>query len=199
MAGVEALRASLRWFEHVQKEESSVRRKDDWVVVISGAGSCSEVLRLVNEGIEKRVLRREMLGGDEKLAKLWDDLSAENPSEIIRRVHRIRDKYFSHWDRKVIEHFVKLQTKEQETEPFIESDADGKFLNTRYLCPGAAFAYDFAADITDITVPEKRQRVGELLRDLGTLWSGTTKLVSLLLAEALRQSGLRFEPVRESE
>ncbi len=192
MASLESIRASLRWLEFIDGEDSTVRARDRFTILITGAGWSAEAFHLLKKGSKRHLVERSMIEDDEKLAALWDRVMSDPQDELLRSVHRIRDKYFVHWDRRVMEEFIKLQAKEVPTEPFMESDAGGKFLNTRYLWPNAAFAVNlFGAP----AAPEFEQETRRLLSELSGLWPQTANLLGSLLCTLIKKSGLEFEPV----
>lgn len=195
MASLESIRGSLRWLEHVKNADSSFLRSDIFIVVVTGAGWCAETFRLLKQGIRDRVISKSMVGSDDKLRALWERVSSSSPDELVRKVHRIRDQYFGHWDSEVFKSFIEWQSSKSETEPLIESDARGKFLHTRYLWPWTAFAYDLVGDPTE---EANQTRARDLLHSLAELWAQTANLISQLLKEMIKARGLSFDKVKDS-
>lgn len=195
MASLESIRASLRWLEFLDGEDSTVRWRDRFTAVIAGAGWSAEAFRLLKKGAEECVIERRMIKTNEELVTLWDRVMSHPQDDLLRKVHRIRDKYFVHWDAEVMENFIQLQTTEAQIGPLIETDADWKFLNTRYLWPNVAFAVDFVGNPAE---PGFEQEMGRLFGELQTLWMQTADLLSLLLRTMIQESGLELERVEVS-
>lgn len=191
MGSLEAIRASLRWFEHVSKDNSPIGRRDLFIVAVAGAGWCAETFLQLKDGIKNGVIHRELVEQDQELASLWDRVTSANPDDLIGRVYRLRDKYFAHWDVEVMKKFIDSQATSDEREPFIESDGKGKFLSTRYLWPQAAFFCDLVDHYDPIDIHAK---AGSIVRNLGKLWAETAQLLSAILPAMIKEAGLSIEP-----
>jgi uncharacterized protein (DUF433 family) len=187
MASLEALRASLRWFQHTIGEPSKVKRRDIVIAVIAGAGWCAETYRLLRLGIKAGIINRSMIETSFEDAALWDRVTCDEPDGLILKIRRIRNKYFAHWDRKVLKRFIAWQATQKETDSFYETDAGGRLLNSRYVWPWAAFAFDLVGDPRG---EDNETRVGPVLKELGDIWTQTVRLVARLVAELIRRCGL---------
>lgn len=195
MASLESIRASLRWLKHVDNSNSVTWKSDIMIVVISGAGWCAEGFRRIKEGVANNIINKSMIQADDKLADIWDRITAPDPDELVRKLHRVRDKYFAHWDEEVLKNFITRQAGESDTQPFYETDKNGAVLNSRYLWPWTAFMYDLVGDPFD---EGNSEQAGILIRDIGQLWTQTANLVMGLLCSMLKARKLGFETVEDS-
>lgn len=196
MASLEGVRASIRWYDFASKEKSGVRRRDEIMAVIAGAGWCAEAFRLLKAGVGKGVLSKGLVSGNSEVAATWELILSDTPSPLIKKMHRIRDMYFAHSELEVMTNFIEQQAGADETEVFLESDENGKFLNTRYIWPWAAFGYDLIGMPGDEGYGEDERAV---IRDIGEMWMKTANLLSAVLATLSQRLGFEFERIEEAE
>lgn len=194
-AGLESLRASSRWLDDMLATDIEFRAGDIFIAVITGTGWCGETFCLLKRGVTAGTVKRSMLRGTKELEILWDRITSAEPDEMVRRIHRIRSNHFAHWNPKVFEKYVAWQSDKPETEAFLESDSDGKFLSTRYTWPWAAFMYDLVGDPNGQT---NKERVLPILREIAALWFQTASLLNHLIPFLLQERGLSLEEVADS-
>ncbi|MCH7592794.1 MAG: hypothetical protein IH989_08455 [Planctomycetes bacterium] len=194
-ASLESLRAAIRWFEYVSEADTEFRGRDIVITVITGTGWCGETFCLLKRGVTARTVKRSMLRGAKDLEILWDRITSAEPDEMVRNVHRIRSNHFAHWNPKVFQNYVAWQSDKPESEAFVESDSDGKFLNTRYTWPWPAFMYDLVGDPNG---QENQERALAMFREMGTLWFQTAGLIAHLIPILIQERGLSLEEVADS-
>ncbi|MGD2110157.1 MAG: hypothetical protein PVI86_12305, partial [Phycisphaerae bacterium] len=188
MMGVDAVRASIGWLAKIPKTDSACDRADLAIAMITAMGWCGEAFRLLGKGRKKGHISGEMLEGNAALIALWNDLFTEQRPPLIRKFHRVRDKYFGHWDVEVARDFIGLQARGEQLGPLIESDDKSGFLRTRYRWAQAAVSHDLVDDPSDLDA--MRELVKDIARTLGT----TGNLLSQIVAALLKKSRLDFEP-----
>ena len=191
MMSIDAQRAASRWLEQLTSQEPSPTNKADlFASTIVAAGWASETIRQIKEGDKGGFFTRQMLQNDHELERLYDDVLASNGPAIVRKIHRVRDKYFAHWDIDIAKSFIEWLASAKEDVAFIESEG-GKFLTTRYPWAQAAFAHDLVDNLDD------EGEVASTIRELGKYLGLIAKLANRLAAELfgkMRESGeLNFE------
>lgn len=169
--------------------ETSVAGKADRLVALVTAMSwLSGTFRLAKVGITKRYIERPMIEKNPRLSQLWDDVTSDKPPNLIRKVHRARDLYVAHWeDPKVANAFVSTIANGAYAEAFLETDSEGRFLDTRYPWGQAAFVFDLLDD------PDDLEAAQALIKSIVELLGPTANLISGLLASLLKTSGLELE------
>ena len=134
MACLEAVHSGVRWGVHLEclHEPGIVNKLDHIMVGFVCAGWCAEAFRLLKEGEKTRAVSRTMLGGNKDQEALWDRIFAKPPDQVISKVHRIRDKYFGHFDQKIMKKFVDWQDKNGAQELFFVGTPPGNPLDCRF-------------------------------------------------------------------
>lgn len=127
MACLEAMRSALRWGIHLESahELAPPHEPDRITVWFVCAGWCAEAFRLLQQAETEGTIFRTMLEGKTEQEALWDRIIAKNRNGIIGKIHRIRDKYFGHFDREVISNFVTYQDTHGAQEPFLIGTENG--------------------------------------------------------------------------
>ena len=192
MMSLEAIRASMRWLSGIPRNSSVSSGADQVAAISAGMGWSAEAFRQIRDGAVAGWLKREMLGDNNSIQELWDDVTGKNPSLMLRKFHRVRDKYFGHWDIELAKSFVEKQVQGRHSEPFIESDGQGKFLSTRYIWAHAAFFHDLADD------PEDLMELGELISSILRMLGTAANMIAQLLSDLIRQTPIEFELVPEA-
>jgi uncharacterized protein (DUF433 family) len=190
MACLESVKSALRWLQQTEDENSVVRELDHVTARFAGIGWCFEAFELLREGNRKGIINRTMLGNQEALLALLDRIAAKKSDDIITRVRDIRNKYFGHFDLKVMQKFIAFQQKIGAPEPFFLRDAEGTALGSRFTWPMAAFMLDFLGDLND---PQGEQEVDRKVEELYDICSQTANLLQALLDAWLHRSGLSWE------
>ena len=192
MMSLEAIRASMRWMSGIPRDGSVSADADRIAAMSAGMGWSAEAFRLICNGVRDDWLKREMLGDRNSLLALWDDVTGKTKSPLLRKFHRVRGKFFGHWDIELAKSFVEKQVQGRHSEPFIESDGQGKFLSTRYIWAHAAFFHDLADD------PEDLMELGELISSILRMLGTAANMIAQLLSDLIRQTPIEFELVPEA-
>ena len=141
-------------------------------------------------GARAGVIDRGMVSHSSDLCGTWDECFSEDAASVARCAMTIRNKCFAHWDPKIAKAFLRHRQERDKDVAFIESDAEGKFLRTRYPWAQAAVARLIVGDTEDVDA--MRSVIKPLLRFGPRLANLVTELVVCLIAKL----GLRFEQVK---
>lgn len=199
MACLEAIHSALRLgtFLDNAQELAPPHEPDRVTVWFVCAGWCAEAFRLLKVGERNGTICRTMLHGTTEQQALWDRIIAKNGDGVIGKIHRIRDKYFGHFDREVIRKFLAYQDTRGAREPFFVGTKDGRAMDCRFMWPTAACLFDLHGDPVG---PHYSRRVGQLLDSLAETFKNTTNLLQTLLESWLTKSELDFQTIpREGE
>ena len=197
MMSSDAMRSSVRWLEllsHGEKTGALVLDTDWFINMITSAGWTTESLKLVRQGALAGFVRREMLNGHDDLLQLWDDALIEPDQqarpEYLKRIWRIRNKYFAHWDDKAASAFIEWQASGGETVAFMESD-QGVFLKSSYPWVNVAVVRHLLSGTTDI------QAWKEVVSEIGPLVGRICNMTSYLTLGILTDHDItlvQFDP-----
>lgn len=191
MMAADAIRSAIRWTNLLHKDpDSSTFDTDLLMSFIATAGRCGEAARLLKEGAKNHVIEREMLDASQsELMQTWDDCVGDDPSEMLKKFHRVRDKYFAHWDRwdeKVVRSFISQAEPVDRHEAFIEYSGDGKFLDTTFPWAYMTICRDLYPATQDTDV------IGEFIEKAAEAMGGIVYLIDYLIAKLVKREGLSF-------
>jgi uncharacterized protein (DUF433 family) len=196
MACLEAMHSAHRWGIYLDcADVQAVTEKNDRIVVwFVWAGWCAEAFRLLKQGERSGTLTCSMLGTKSDQVALWNRIIARNTDEIISKVHRIRDKYFGHFDPEVMKKFVLWQDSHGAPDPFFVGESQGKPLDCRFTWPIAACLLDLHGEPTNEGFAE---RVDKLLHSLEGILVQTGDLLQTLIETWLEASCLNSDSAWE--
>lgn len=187
MMSIDAMRSAIRWWEHLEKENTVVAHTDRQMSMMTMMGWAGETLRTIKEGGNAGFVGRDMLKGHPSLRKIWDEAFGASQPSIIKKIQRARDKCFAHWDESVAKAFVDHQATNGYDIPFIETDEDGKFLHNRFPWVYMAIWHDIAGP--EITQDELRKLFLRTAQVVGSV----TDMANRLACAISESMGLQFE------
>lgn len=191
---VDAMRSTYAWVSHVFERTTETTERDRlWALVVS-VGQAGEAIRVIKDGSQIGYVSRSMLESaaekQELLLRTWDDcMSPKNP-QLVRAIHRIRDRYFAHWDDhyEAVGAFLKKLSQTSTPFPILETDTDGTFLTAHY--PWASEA--ISADIVEQTGLKPD---GEAINRLAEYVGGILNMAEQLAAAIALEEGIRGDVV----
>lgn len=194
MACMEAMHSALRWGVHLEcvHEPGMVNKLDHIMVGFVCAGWSAEAFRLLKDGEKKGAVSRTMLRGKKDQEALWDRIVGKNPDQVISKVHRIRDKYFGHFDPHVMQKFVDWEDKNGGQEPFFVGNPPGNPLDCRFTWPIAACLFDLHGEAMNGGFGK---RVAAHLDSVRDIFAQTGELLQTLVESWLHKSGLQSKLV----
>ena len=196
MACLKAMHSAHRWGIYLDcADAQAVTEKHDRIVVwFVWAGWCAEAFRLLKQGDKSGTLTCSMLGTKSDHVTLWNRIIARDPDDIVSKVHRIRDKYFGHFDPEVMKKFVLWQDSHGAPDPFFVGESQGRPLDCRFTWPIAACLLDLHGEPTDEGFSE---RIDNLLRSLESILVQTGGLLQTFIETWLKASGLNSDSAWE--
>jgi hypothetical protein len=198
MMAANAMRSAIRWVYLLDAAGDKEEPTDRFQAMIVGAGFCAEGIRLVKKGANDAFVDVAMLRKDKILLDSWTMCVAKPVPAIVRKIFRIRDNYFAHWDddkknRRISKAFIQGQKEGDEAVPFISSSADGKILQTCFPWAEMAIAKDLIREDKD-----DERAIRDLISEIGKTQAKILNLVLEFIKELSQASGLEWEPC-ESE
>lgn len=188
MMAADAIRSALRWTITLHdKPESSTFSTDLLMSFIAAAGWCGEAARLLKEGAKSHVIDKEMLDASQsKLTQAWDDCIGDRPSDMLKRLHHVRGKYFGHWDAQVAQSFLDRADPVDRREAFIEYSGDGEFLETTFPWAYMTICRDLYPDTEDTR--EIREFIEKATETMGSVFH----LIDYLIGKLVEREDLSF-------
>lgn len=202
MMSQDAMKSSLRWLELFKTSVSEDKRDEDeppelqndrlWNMITSAGWGGESLILLIrenkkHEGRAAPWVRREMLAGQDDLLKFWDDIFADQKSSALKRVLRIRDKYFAHWDQEIATAFVKENTAVAKDHPIMVTTDDSQFLKT-------TFPWTYMAIVGDLTGGSfKVSDFAIVAREIADLVGKVCRLVDHLLDALCEEHDIWFD------
>lgn len=190
MMAFDALRTGYRWMRAAHADARPIARSDLLLSLIVCAGWTWETRTLLMKGKDKGELPLSLLS-DEPHRRFFVEITARQPSIKLRRIKKIRDRSFGHFDDRLARSF--LDRPDDEIPPFLETTGDGKLLETRYPWAAAAISGDLYP--TPFTVSTAKQYIEEVSDTI----QETFHLVGALISALAKEIGLSFTPVDESK
>ena len=190
MMAADALRSAVRWTIALHKDsESSTFSTDLLMSLVAAAGWCGEATRLLKKGAKSRIVEEEMLDtGQSELTQTWDECIGDRPSEMLKIIHRVRDKYFAHWDEQVARSFLAQADPVDRREALIEYSGEGKFLETTFPWAYLMICRDLFPKDAD------KDGIREFIKRLTETMGRVVHLIDYLIGKLVRREhlSLRF-------
>ena len=164
MMSIDAMQSAIRWWEHLEKEDTVVAHTDRQMSMLTMMGWAGETLRTIKQGENAGFVGRDTLKGQPRLLEIWDEAFGSSQPSVIKKIHRARDKCFAHWDRDIAKAFVEHQATNGYDIPFIETDEDGKFRRNLFPWVYMAIWHDIAGpEINQDELPKLLNRIGQVV------------------------------------
>jgi hypothetical protein len=191
MMAIDAARSAFRWFEALLPDDSKIADTDRLLCTVTMMGWAGETVRLIQEGISKKLINSSVRNRlDRSLQPSWDLIVADPRPEIITKLRRARDKYFAHWDEGIATACIRRLAAEPKPVAFVEWNKTGRFGNTR-------FPWVYEAIGGDIVDPEAgAEQWKAVLFSISKTVTGLAELASHLALDIMDSHGLKL---RESK
>jgi len=207
MMARDAMASGLRWFTFVFDEMGPEEHRDRHWALISAAGRAAEAIRLLKRAMRGGVVTRQLLevelrgpgysGEDPRKGRsalqVWDEITDNDPPRHVRVIHRIRDRFFAHWDDKceAIVPFLRTENGLEEHTTFAFADDAGTLLSTWFPWEITAIDMDLFG-----TVPEPDRSC--LVREIGHTIAAVINITSSLIAAIAEKADLSLEVAGDS-
>lgn len=158
MMALDALRASLRWYDSLPEHGPAASETDKLLCFITCCGWTWEAVRLVRAGERKKWFTRELLCGNTDLDPLWKEIVSKAPSERLRRIERIRNGCFGHFDIRLAKQFLERNRDKIGIPMIVDPDDPNEFTQSRFPWAYEAFASPLWPEPFDVREAQRRIR-----------------------------------------
>lgn len=189
MAYFEALNSAVRWAILISNEPSRtiVDDLDQFVAVFAGASWTHEAFQFLRKDKTRKVFTRSMLIERADTLAFYDRILADPPDRMIKAVEDLRNKYFGHFDPRVLTKFVNWQDQNRKPTAFCVGDNSGNASGCRYLWPIEACIFDLHGGLLEGNYTD---RTDVVFADFKAVLRGTIGLLVALVEVWMRQNNL---------